>query len=196
MFVTGGTMVANYVWLTGLPNLANSAFHENATAVFGVTTIFMFIMVAVGPLFGYLADHFGSPTTYLTLRVLLVPAYFLVLLYAQPGIGMFAVVMLVGGLFLAFNQTLFNYITATLMPPEIRTTGVAVGYGTAVTAFGGTASYLLIAAQQAGELWLFLTYGAFVCALSVVIYVWALRRGQVVRESPVQPAAEEAAAIE
>jgi MFS transporter, MHS family, alpha-ketoglutarate permease len=180
IFVTGGTMIANYIWITGLPNLANSTFKENSTAVFGVTTALMVLMVLAGPLVGYLADRFGSSKVYLTLRILQIPTYFLVLVYAQPGIGNFAVVMLGGGIILALNQTLFNYITATLMPQEIRTTGIAIGYGIAVTIFGGTASYLLVATQRAGQMSLFLWYGAIVCTLSVFIYIWAMRRGHVV----------------
>lgn len=182
IFVTGGSMIANYIWITGLPNLANATFKENSTEVFGVTTAFMVLMVLAGPVVGYLADRFGSSRVYLILRVMLVPSYFIVLLYSQPGIENFAVVMLGGGIILALNQTLFNYITATLMPQEIRTTGIAIGYGIAVTVFGGTASYLLVAAQRVGQMSLFLTYGAVVCALSIVIYIWARHRGHVIEE--------------
>ncbi|EPZ52910.1 MFS transporter [Alicyclobacillus acidoterrestris] len=195
IFVTGGTMIANYLFLTGLPNLANTVFKENSTSVFGLTSAFYVIMVVAGPIAGYWADRFGTSKVYLILRILLVPAYFVVLLYSQPGLGRLAVVMLGGGLVVAFNQTLFLYINATLMPQEIRTTGIAIGYGIATAVFGGTASYLFIDAQQVGKMWLFLTYSAVVCALSVVIYVWARHRGAVSEEEHVVQPLEQGATI-
>jgi MHS family alpha-ketoglutarate permease-like MFS transporter len=179
VFVVGGTMIANYTWITGLPNLANASFNEDPTPVFAITTGLMVMMVLAGPVAGLLSDRFGSSRVYLILRIALVPAYFLVLLYAQPGLGTLALVMLGGGVVLALNQVLFNYITATLVPQRIRTTGIALGYGIAVMLFGGTASYLLVAANQNGLLWLFVTYGAVVAALSVLMYAWAMRKGYV-----------------
>ena len=67
--------------------------------------------------------------------------------------------MLTGGVSVALNQTLFNFIIATLMPEESRTTGMAVAV------FGGIASYLLLWSQQHGLLWLFAGYAAALCAL-------------------------------
>ncbi len=186
-FVVAGTMIANYVWITGLPNLANSTFREDPPAVFAITTAMMVLLVAAGPLVGWMADRFGSPRVYLTLRILEVPVYFLVLLYAEPGLTRFGIVMLGGGVIVALNQTLFNYITATLMPQEIRTTGIALGYGIAVAIFGGTASYLLVAAQRAGMMWAFLLYGATICLLSVFVYALAWRRGEVIDERAAAP---------
>lgn len=179
IFVVGGTMIANYSWTTGLPNMANSTYLENPTPVFAITSGLMLLMVICGPIAGALADKYGSSRVYLILRILLIPTYFLIVLYSEPGLGMLALVMLGGGIVVAFNQVLFNYITATLVPAEIRTTGVALGYGIAVTIFGGTASYVLVWSQTQGMVWLFASYGAAVCLLSVLIYAWAKARGHV-----------------
>lgn len=71
-FNQGGNLMASLICFLASMAFGTSAmqswgwripFHENATAVFGVTTLLMLIMVAVGPLSGYLADHFGSSTT-------------------------------------------------------------------------------------------------------------------------------------
>jgi MFS transporter, MHS family, alpha-ketoglutarate permease len=183
IFVVGGTMIANYIWIAGLPNLANSMFQEDASAVFALTTGLMVLLVVAGPIVGWLADEYGSPKVYLLLRILLVPTYFAVLAYQESGLLKLALVMLGGGVIVSLNQTLFNYITATLVPQEIRTTGIALGYGVAAAVFGGTSSYLLLAAQKSGLLGLFLAYGAVVCAISVVLYVIALNRGLVIDEN-------------
>lgn len=193
IFVVGGTMVANYTWITGLPNLANSTFTEDPTWVFAITTGLMVLLVLAGPVAGLLSDRFGSSRIYLILRIAMVPTYFMVLLYSQPGLGWFTVVMLGGGVVLALNQVLFNYVTATLLPQRIRTTGIAVGYGIAVTVFGGTASYLLLGAQRAGLMPTFVLYGAIVCAISVALYAFAARRGLVIDDDAPAPAQDPAA---
>lgn len=79
----------------------------------------------------------------------------------------------------SLNQVLFNDMPATLVPQRRRTAGIALGYGIAAMVFGGTASYVIVAAQQNDLLWSFLTHGAVVVALSVVIYMWAMRNGHV-----------------
>jgi MFS transporter, MHS family, alpha-ketoglutarate permease len=125
-----------------------------------------------------------------------VPNYFVMLAYSDPGMNRLAVVLLGGGVIVALNQTLFNYITATLMPPQIRTTGIALGYGIAVAVFGGTASYILVWSQSAGGTWMFALYGAIIASLSIVFYSAARRKGYVYTESdaPDNAAAEDAVA--
>jgi MFS transporter, MHS family, alpha-ketoglutarate permease len=195
IFVVGGTQIANYTWTAGLPNLAISGFKEDPSHVFAITTGLSVLMVACGPVSGWLADKYGSPIVFKTLRTLLIPAYFLILLYNNPGIGMLAAVAIGGGVIVSLNQVLFNYVTATLMPAQCRTTGVAIGYGIGVALFGGTASYLLLWFRQQDALWMFVVYGAVICLLSVIIYAWAHRRGHVHTKNSKQSVAQPAATI-
>jgi MHS family alpha-ketoglutarate permease-like MFS transporter len=177
--MVGATQIVNYAWLVGLPNLANSVYKEVPSQVFAVTTLLGVLLVVAGPISGWLADRYGPSRIYLTLRTIQIPAWLLILAYSGPGIGTLAAVTFFGGAILALNQVLFNYLTGTLMPPECRTTGIAVGYGIGVSVFGGTASYLLIWFQQQQALWLFVAYGMVMAAISVLVYWWAMRRGEV-----------------
>jgi MHS family alpha-ketoglutarate permease-like MFS transporter len=179
VFVVAGTQVANYTWVTGLPSVARAAFHEDPTSIFAITTALGVLMVICGAFVGALCDRYGNSRVFTLVRLSLVPTLLLVLLYTEPGIWTFAVVMLVGGVSVALNQTLFNFIIATLMPEQSRTTGMAVAYGLAVAIFGGTASYLLLWAQQHDLLWLFVGYASALALISVVLYRWAVRKGQV-----------------
>ena len=177
IFVVGGTQVANYIWTTGLPNLALSSFQEDPTAVFGVTTALSVILTITGPFAGALADKVGGSRVFTVTRLLLVPTFFMVLLYSAPGLGGFALVMLLGGVVVALNQTLFPFIAASLMPALSRSTGVAIGYGFGVAVFGGTAPYLLLWFQQQGIPWALPAYAAALCLASVALYVTVKRKG-------------------
>ena len=108
-------------------------------------------------------------------RLVAVPMVFLMLLYAEPGLGLFAVVLLVGGLALVANMTLYNVVSTSLMPKYCRATGVGLGYGVAVAAFGGTASYLLVWLQDNDLTWVFPAYVAALSLISVVLYALARR---------------------
>jgi MHS family alpha-ketoglutarate permease-like MFS transporter len=179
IFVVAGTQVANYTWVTGLPSVARSAFKEDPTAIFAITTGLGILMVICGWFVGALCDRYGNSRVFIIVRLTLVPTMLLVVLYAVPGIWTFAAVILIGGVSVALNQTLFNFIIATLMPEEVRTTGMAVAYGIAVAVFGGTASYILLWSQQHGLVWLFAAYAAALSLISVFLYRYTVRKGQV-----------------
>lgn len=136
-------------------------------------------MVITGIFVGALCDKYGNSKVFTIVRFALVPTVFLILFYNERGIWTFAAVMLIGGVAIALNQTLFNYIISTLMPPECRTTGMAVAYGLGVAIFGGTSSYMLLWAQQHDLLWAFSVYAAVLSLISIWLYRLAARKGQV-----------------
>lgn len=179
ILVIGAVQIANYAWNTALPNLANSVHKENPTAVFGIITGMGVLWVIMGPWIGRFADRVRPSRAFTITRLLLIPALFTILLYSKPGIGVFALVVLLGGLVVGANMSMYNYIASTLMPRNIRTTGVAVGYALGVTIFGGTSSYLLVWLQQQKILWAFPVYGAVISLLSVLVYLAAKKRGHV-----------------
>jgi MHS family alpha-ketoglutarate permease-like MFS transporter len=179
IFVVAGTQVANYAWTVGLPSIARAAYNEDPTQIFAVTTALGVVMVIVGMFVGALCDRYGNSRIFTVVRLALVPTVFLILFYNEPNIWVFASVMLLGGTVVALNQTLFNFIITTLMPPECRTTGVAVAYGLGAAIFGGTSSYILLWAQQHGMYWAFAGYAAVLSIVSVWIYHVARKNGQV-----------------
>ncbi|WP_220449481.1 MFS transporter [Nonomuraea longispora] len=177
--VIGSVQIANYAWITGLPNLANSTYAENSTWVFALTTVMGIVWIVSGPIIGGLADRAGTARVFTTMRLALVPTFFFMLLYREQNLAMFALVMVIGGVVVGFNMCLYNYVAVTLMPREIRTTGVALGYALGVSIFGGTSSYLLVWLRSNGNFWQFAAYGAIVALASVVLYHLARSRGHV-----------------
>lgn len=175
IFVIGAVQAFNYAWNVGLPNLARSRFGEDPTGVFMITTGLGLILLIGSLLSGALADRMKLSRTFVVARLLAIPTMFLMLVYAGPGIGLFAVVLLGGGLVLVVNMTLYNVVATSLLPQECRASGVGLGYGIAVALFGGTASYLLVWLQHQHLSWVFPTYVAGLSLISVVLYVLARR---------------------
>jgi MHS family alpha-ketoglutarate permease-like MFS transporter len=179
VFVVGAAQAFNYAWNVGLPSLARGGFAENATSVFGLTTLLGLVMMLGSPLVGRWADRYRLSRVFLVGRVLAIPAVFLMLAYTGPGLGTLAVVLLAGGVVLILNMTLYNVVSVSLMPQSCRAAGCGIGYGIGVALFGGTASYLLVWLQRAHLGWLFPCYVAVLCVLSIALYLLARRRGEV-----------------
>ncbi|GAB3377981.1 MFS transporter [Amycolatopsis echigonensis] len=176
IFVVGAVQAYNYAWNVGLPTLARSTYKENATSVFAITTLLGVVLVIGSLLTGALADRKKLSRTFVVTRLLAVPAVFLMLLYAGPGLGGFSAVLLGGGLVLVLNMTLYNVVSTSLLPAPCRATGVGLGYGIGVALFGGTASYLLVWLGKYGSPWMFPAYTAALCLISVALYLAARRR--------------------
>lgn len=175
IFVVGAAQAYNYAWNVGLPSAARSGFKEDPTAVFALTTILGVILVVGSWIIGKLADGKAMSKWFLVTRILAIPSVFLMLMYVQPGIGGFAAVLLGGSIVLVLNMTLYNVVSSSLMPKNIRGTGVALGYGIGVALFGGTASYLLVWFQSLNLTWIFPVYVAVLSILSIVFYLAARR---------------------
>lgn len=175
IFVIGAAQAYNYAWNVGLPSMARGSFGEDPTKIFAATTALGVILLVGSIVTGRIADRITLSKTFIVTRLLAVPAVFMMLLYAGPGLTTFTVVLLFGGLFLVANMTLYNVVSTSLMPKYCRATGTGLGYGIAVALFGGTASYLLVWLQSLGHLWIFPAYTATLAVISVVLYVIARR---------------------
>jgi MFS transporter, MHS family, alpha-ketoglutarate permease len=175
IFVVGAAQAYNYAWNTGLPSAARTSFKENPTAVFALTTALGVVLVIGSLVVGKLSDGKAMSRWFLVTRVLAIPSVFLMLMYAQPGIGVFAVVLLGGSVVLVLNMTLYNVVSTSLMPKACRGAGTSLGYGIGVALFGGTASYLLVWFQSLHMAWIFPVYVAVLSILSVVFYLLARR---------------------
>lgn len=179
ILVVGGVQIANYTYNFGLPNIANGVFKENSTYVYGIVTAMGAIWMVFSPAIGAFADKVKPSRAFVMMRLLLIPSFFLSLLYAEKNILTFSIVMLVGGTLVGCNMALYNFIATTLMPRNVRTTGVALGYAIGATIFGGTTPFLLLWLQRSNLSWVFPFYGTAIALLSVVVYLIAKKRGGV-----------------
>lgn len=175
VFVVGAAQAYNYAWNVGLPNLARGSYGEDPTTIFAFTTALGVILLVGSIITGQVADRVRLSRAFIVTRILAIPGVFLMLLYAGPGLGMFSAVLLLGGIILVANMTLYNVVSTSLMPKFCRATGTGLGYGVAVALFGGTASYLMIWLQERDLLWVFPLYTAALSIISVVLYIVARR---------------------
>ncbi len=179
ILVIGSVQIANYAWIAGLPNMANTVFKENSTWVFGILTLMGLTWMVTAPYVGAFADKMRPSRAFTLLRLLLIPCFFLTLVYSEKSISTFFIVMVFGGAIVGFNMGLYNFIATTLMPRAVRTTGVALGYALGVSLFGGTSPYLMVWLQREHMTWIFPVYGSLIALLSVVVYRIAKNRGRV-----------------
>lgn len=178
VFVVGGVQIVNYGWTVGLPNLAINKFNEDDGAVFAVTTALIALLIIVSPIAGLMADRVRISRLYIWSRLAAIPAAFALLLYTQPGLLTFALVMMLGGVILAANLALYNVVAGTLIPMDCRTLGVGLGYQIAVLLLGGTAPYLIVWLGQFGNsMLMFASYASVAVVISVLLYIPARRRG-------------------
>lgn len=175
VFIVGAAQAFNYGWNIGLPNLARTAYHEDLTAVFGITTLLALFMVLGSPIVGQFTDRFRLGRTFLVGRWLMIPTVFLMLWYTSQGLGGFAAVLLLGAPVLLINMTLYVVTSTSLFPKGIRAAGGGLGYGVGVAAMGGTAGYLVVWLGSIGLSWLFPVYAATLALISIVLYQWARR---------------------
>lgn len=175
IFVVGAVQAYNYAWNVGLPNTARSTMNEDPTIVFALTTALGLILVVGSLIIGRLLDGRAISKWFVVARLLVIPSVFLMLLYVEPGIGGFALVLLGGSVVLVLNMTLYNVVSTSLMPKSHRGAGTSLGYGLGVALFGGTASYLLVWFNSIGLDWAFPLYVAVLSALSVIFYLIAIR---------------------
>ena len=64
---------------------------------------------------------------------------------------------------------------AELFPASIRALGVGLGYAIANSLFGGTVPLIGAAFQKAGRVDLFFTYVTVAIAISLLVYIFALK---------------------
>ncbi|RXH33244.1 hypothetical protein XH94_30710 [Bradyrhizobium zhanjiangense] len=179
ILVVGGVQIANYTYNFGLPNIANGVFKENSTYVYGIVTVMGAIWMVFSPAIGAFADKVKPSRAFVGMRLLLIPSFFLSLFYAENSILTFSIVMLVGGTLVGCNMAIYNFIATTLMPRNVRTTGVALGYAIGATVFGGTTPFLLLWLQRSNLSWVFPFYGTAIALLSILVYLIAKKRGGV-----------------
>jgi MHS family alpha-ketoglutarate permease-like MFS transporter len=87
-----------------------------------------------------------------------------------------AFLLMLGGLLIVGGYTSINaLVKAELFPASIRALGVGLGYAIANSLFGGTVPLIGAAFQKAERVDLFFTYVTAAIAISLVVYIFALK---------------------
>jgi MFS transporter, MHS family, alpha-ketoglutarate permease len=102
--------------------------------------------------------------------------YFLITYLPQTKNAVLSFLLVAVGYVILTGYTSINAIVkAELFPFHIRALGVGLGYALANSIFGGTSPVIYEVSKAAGQVPLFIAYVTACIAISLAVYVFALR---------------------
>ncbi|GAA1861199.1 MFS transporter [Paeniglutamicibacter psychrophenolicus] len=136
--------VANYLALY-MPTYAIVNLDMTKSAAFASTLIFGIMMAVCAPFVGALADRIGPARimTFAAIGTLIAALPLFILLVNVPTIATMICIEIVFGFLATAYFAPLPALMASIFPPQIRTTGMSLGYNIAVTVFGGFAPFIL-----------------------------------------------------
>ena len=175
--VTLGGTVAFYTYTNFILKFMNdtSGIAKTDTSVINFWALFIFMLLQ--PVYGLISDKVGRKPLLLWFGITGV-------LFTWPLLSTLsntkdpftAFLLMMGGLLIVGGYTSINaLVKAELFPASIRALGVGLGYAIANSLFGGTVPLIGAAFQKAERVDLFFTYVTVAIAISLVVYVFALR---------------------
>lgn len=170
LFTAGGSL-AFYAFTTYMPKFLTGTAGFAATTATAITAGALVVYLFALPLFGWISDHLGRKATLWIAfgggAVLAQPAMGMLARQDNPWIA-FGLVSLMVFLMSGYNAV-SAVVKAELFPANVRALGVALPYGLAAAAFGGTAEPIALGFKQAGAEMGFFTYVSALMALSFVV---------------------------
>jgi MHS family alpha-ketoglutarate permease-like MFS transporter len=175
--VTLGGTVAFYTYTNFILKFMNdtSGIDKTDTSVINFWALFIFMLLQ--PVYGIISDKVGRKPLLLWFGITGV-LFTWPLLSALAGTKdpFTAFLLMMGGLLIVGGYTSINaLVKAELFPASIRALGVGLGYAIANSLFGGTVPLLGAAFQKAERVDLFFTYVTVSIAISLLVYIFALK---------------------
>ena len=179
--VTLGGTVAFYTYTNFILKFMNdtSGIAKTDTSVINFWALFIFMILQ--PVYGIISDKVGRKPLLLWFGITGV-------LFTWPLLSTLsntkdpftAFLLMMGGLLVVGGYTSINaLVKAELFPASIRALGVGLGYAIANSLFGGTVPLLGATFQKAERVDLFFTYVTVAIAISLVVYIFALKNKKV-----------------
>ncbi|WP_430423700.1 MFS transporter [Phenylobacterium sp.] len=170
LFTAGGSL-AFYAFTTYMPKFLTGTAGFAAPTATAITAGALVVYLLALPFFGWISDHMGRKATlWIAFGGGAVLSYPLMITLAgqdSPWIA-FALVSVMVFLMSGYNAV-SAVVKAELFPANVRALGVALPYGLAAAAFGGTAEPIALAFKQAGAEMGFFVYVSALMALSFVV---------------------------
>lgn len=174
VFVVQMNGLQYYLWMIFLPTYANIAGHLDRASGFA-GGILASVAYCIGvPLFAAISDRIGR-------KPFLIGAAICFLLFTYPmlsalsvpalGFGTFAVVAVVGALFVSLNNAVLGTVFAELFPTRVRTSGIGIPYAVCAAIFGGTAPAVATWLQGAGGPLYIALYVMAVCVITLATHL-------------------------
>ena len=175
--ITMGGTIAFYTYSVNAPAIIKSAYHDAALTATWVNLIGLIFLMLLQPLGGLLSDRVGRKPLLVGFGIGGVIYTYFLLTYLPQTTNPFVSFLLVAiGYVILTGYTSINAIVkAELFPYHIRALGVGLGYALANSIFGGTSPVIYQVLKSADQVGLFIGYVTVVIAISLVVYVVALK---------------------
>jgi MHS family alpha-ketoglutarate permease-like MFS transporter len=175
--VTLGGTVAFYTYTNFILKFMNdtSGIAKTDTSVINFWALFIFMLLQ--PVYGIISDKVGRKPLLLWFGITgVLFTWPLLSTLAGTKDPFTAFLLMMGGLLIVGGYTSINaLVKAELFPASIRALGVGLGYAIANSLFGGTVPLIGAAFQKAERVDLFFTYVTVAIAISLVVYIFALK---------------------
>lgn len=167
--------VGNYIFNIFMPSFATSQLHLPASTAYYSTAFAAVVLTIVTPLAGILSDRIGRKPVMLVsalgYAILGYPMFLLpVMLHSAVGL---IIAQATSGLLLAMYAGPICAILSELFPTRVRYTALSIGYGFAVTIFGGfapfIATFLIRLTGNPTSPALYVVFGAAISAVSLLL---------------------------
>ena len=157
----------------------------------------LFIFMLLQPVYGIISDKVGRKPLLLWFGITgVLFTWPLLSTLAGTKDPFTAFLLMMGGLLIVGGYTSINaLVKAELFPASIRALGVGLGYAIANSLFGGTVPLLGAAFQKAERVDLFFTYVTVAIAISLLVYIFALKNKKATHLDHEQGHAWSAAAV-
>lgn len=172
----GGTMAFYTYTNFTLSFMQNtSGIPKEQTSVISFWALFIFMLLQ--PVYGIISDKVGRKPLLLWFGITgVLFTWPLLSTLAGTKDPFMAFLLMMGGLLIVGGYTSINaLVKAELFPASIRALGVGLGYAIANSLFGGTTPLVGAALQKAGQVEVLFTYITVGIAISLVVYIFALK---------------------
>lgn len=175
--VTLGGTVAFYTYSVNGPSTVKTVYADQGMTATWINLAALVVLMLMQPVGGMISDRVGRKPLLVFFGiggVLFTYLFITTLPDVSTPLGSFA--LLIASYVLLTGYTSINAVVkAEMFPAHVRALGVGLGYALANSAFGGTAPLIYEAAKKHDRVGLFAVYVTAAIAVSLAVYVLALR---------------------
>ena len=137
VLMQGASFYVVFVWLS---TYLKEIVEQPVSNPLLLNTIGLTCLLPVIPLAGWLSDRFGRRALLMTAGIgILLCSWPLFIVFQQGDDGMILVGLVIFALLIGMAQGPTPAMMTELFPPEVRLTGIGIGYNVTLALFGGTA---------------------------------------------------------
>jgi MHS family alpha-ketoglutarate permease-like MFS transporter len=175
--ITMGGTIAFYTYTVNAPAVIKSTYKDDALTATWINLLGLIFLMSLQPLGGLLSDRIGRKPLLVGFGACgVVYTYFLITYLPQTRNPLLSFLLVAVGYVIVTGYTSINAIVkAELFPFHIRALGVGLGYALSNSIFGGTSPVIYQVAKSADQVGLFIAYVTVCIAISLLVYIFALR---------------------